>query len=174
VRPLSRSARKTVRALLSELAATWRCPGLLAVTCVVNERLTGSLGRYRSRSGVIELSAALLSMPWRVRREVVVHEAAHAALHLLHGPTQRPHGVDWAALMATAGLEPRRRVLRPTSLPASMRARAVPRRYAHRCPVCQFTRIASRPVRFWRCPSCLETGLDGDLLIDLIESGNSR
>jgi ribosomal protein L37AE/L43A len=37
--------------------------------------------------------------------------------------------------------------------------------YEHRCPVCQTSRSARRPVGRWRCAACAEAGLDGRMVI---------
>ena len=40
-----------------------------------------------------------------------------------------------------------------------------PSRFLHRCPVCDFSRVAARPVRSWRCADCVAAGLGGNLVI---------
>jgi ribosomal protein L37AE/L43A len=67
--------------------------------------------------------------------------------------------------MRAAGFEPRVRI--PTGDVERLVGSAQQRRgvWEHRCPVCQMSRVAGRPVREWRCASCLRVGLEGGLII---------
>jgi ribosomal protein L37AE/L43A len=38
--------------------------------------------------------------------------------------------------------------------------------WEHRCPVCQATRIARTRVTRWRCHTCRNQGLSGELVIE--------
>ena len=104
---MTNAALAALRPLLSHYARLWTTPSVEAVQCVVNPRLSVSLGRYRSATNVIELSPRLFGRDWRVRREVVCHEAAHAAVRSGHGPSAKPHGPEWQRLMRIAGFGPR-------------------------------------------------------------------
>ena len=90
-------------------------------------------------------------------------EVAHAAAAARFGARIRPHGTEWLGLMRDAGFEPRTRIP-DTELPHDTLA-ATRRRvfWQHRCPICEASRIAGRPVRGWRCAKCLASGLGGQL-----------
>jgi len=98
-------------------------------------------------------------------REVLCHEAAHLAVHVLHGLKARPHGAEWARLMRIAGFEPRVR-FDPARLTSGLRSWVrAGTAYDHRCPVCGASRMAGRPVRNWHCRRCADAGLGGVLEI---------
>ncbi|MCP3980292.1 MAG: SprT family zinc-dependent metalloprotease [bacterium] len=137
-------------------------------------RLRRSLGRCTPATGHIRLHPALRDAGISLLKEVLCHEAAHAAVYLLYGAGRRPHGVEWARLMRAAGFEPRARV-DEADLPDVVRKASQPRRlYRHRCPVCGTQRTARRVVRRWRCRRCLEAGLDGLLSITTLLSRTSE
>jgi len=166
---------------LKQWARLWRSRALVSVECVANARLSVSLGRCRPAAGAIELNRRLLTDAWRLRREVLCHEAAHLAVRELHGFAAKPHGPEWRKLMTLAGFEPRMAIPVAPRGPAGLlnsasgsaeSARAVRvHSYEHRCPVCQFTRMARRPVGRWRCASCVDAGLEGVLLITRVRKG---
>ena len=115
---------------LEEWESLWGVPGLSAHARVTfSGRLRRALGRCSPRSGSIRLNPALLDADPEVLREVVCHEAAHAAAWLLHGRQARPHGREWKALMRQAGYEPRVR-WPEASVPEAVRERS--RRTARR------------------------------------------
>ena len=156
-------------ALLADWAQLWGVPGLEERLSVqISTRLRTSLGRYSPAQGALRVASYLLDGPQSLLREVLCHEAAHAAVYELHGRTVRPHGREWQALMRKAGFVPRTRI--PTAeldrlpLPAR-RARVL---WEHRCPVCQALRVAGRPVRAWRCAACRAAGLSGELVIERV------
>lgn len=155
------SVRRHVGVVKRHLAA-WSV-GQLDVQITVSDRLTKTLARCWPRTGRIELSSRTLRAPERLG-ELLCHEAAHLAVHALHGPGCRPHGPEWQALMRQAGFEPRAtvasacRVMRPR--PSSAAAR-----YEHVCLVCGTRRWARCPVSRWRCAACVAAGLDGKLTI---------
>ena len=178
---MTRNLDAWARPHLTKWARLWRCRPLASVECLVNPRLSISLGRCRTAARAIELNSRLLSDAWRLRREVLCHEAAHVAVRELHGLAAKPHGAEWRELMALAGFKPR------VAIPVEPRGPAASRdsdfgstkdtrtvrgyRYKHRCPVCQFTRMARRPVGRWRCADCVGAGLDGTLLISRLPEG---
>ena len=69
--------------------------------------------------------------------------------------------------MRAAGYEPKTRLPAPPGAPAPRPRRRRRRRflYLHRCPVCQLYRFAQRVVRRWRCRACVDSGLDGELVV---------
>lgn len=138
---------------------------------VVNPGLHRTLGRFSRRIGQIELSKAAL-LPG-VLGDVLIHEAAHAALAFGRTKADRPHGAEWRRLMARAGSADARATRwcrRPghgaTNRPNPARSKVSESvRYDHWCPVCQASRTARRPVRAWRCAACVAAGLAGRLEI---------
>ena len=166
---------------LKQWARLWRCRPLASVNCAVNPRLAVSLGRCRPAARAIELNQRLLSHAWRLRREVLCHEAAHFAVSELHGRAAKPHGSEWRELVTLAGFEPTVAISVAPRAPGgpsdsgsdpARRTRVVSGyRYQHRCPVCHFTRMARRPVGRWRCAACVGAGLDGVLLIRRLPEG---
>ena len=152
--------------LVAEWAARWGTPGLESRLSVeVSTRMRTSLGRCAPALTQLRIASFLLAAPSNLIREVLCHEAAHAAVYELHGSGVRPHGSEWKQLMRLAGYLPRVRI--PTAeleaLPAAVRRARV--LWEHRCPVCQMVRMAGRPVRGWRCARCLGAGMRGELVI---------
>jgi predicted SprT family Zn-dependent metalloprotease len=92
---------RRVERILRRLGARWESRALAGIDVVPNARLRKTLGRLVGRPWRIELGPrALVSS--KALREVVTHEAAHAATRdgAEHQP---PHGPQWRALMARAG-----------------------------------------------------------------------
>jgi predicted SprT family Zn-dependent metalloprotease len=161
-----------VERILRRLGALWESRTLGGIDVVPNARLSKTLGRLVGRPSRIELGPRAL-VTAKALREVVTHEAAHAATR--HGAEhQPPHGLEWRALMARAGYPeargarwrchkqgagspPRKHQPKPNGAPKS--------RYDHWCPVCQSSRVGRRPVKAWRCAACVAAGLDGRLEI---------
>lgn len=127
-----------------------------------SSRMTQSLGRCYPNRSLIRLAERLRNEPPAVLDEVLCHEAAHLAAFWLHGPAAKPHGKEWQDLVSLAGYRPGTKLQVDADSPAT-RAGSV--RYLHRCPVCQSSRVARRPMRRWRCTTCLDAGLDGCLEI---------
>ncbi len=154
--------------LVDDLYAGWELgapPEDLTIT--VSTRMKTALGRCRPERPEIRLAAFLLDGPPALLQEVLCHEVAHLAVHSRYGGTARPHGPEWRSFMVRAGFEPRLHI--PTDRPRPPRARKEPAVWAHRCPVCRMTRMAHRRVPQWRCASCLEHGLGGELVIERVE-----
>lgn len=151
---------------ISEWAGAWGTPQLPGhIRVGFSTRLRRSLGRCLPKTGEIRLHGALRDVPVGLLREVLCHEAAHIAVHLLHGRRVRPHGKEWARLMRTAGYEPKARMALdrlPEVLRAATRSRKL---WDHRCRVCGAARTARRPVHRWRCRACRESGRPGRLEI---------
>jgi predicted SprT family Zn-dependent metalloprotease len=161
------------RRLLQRLGRLWGSPPVVALAVVPNPRLRRTLGRLAGRPWRIELGPSTLTNRKRLR-EVVTHEAAHAAIVMSDGAAGRaPHGPEWRQLMARAGYPgaagARWRCQQSRGLsPTRTRARRVtrpPTWYEHWCPVRQSSRLGRRPVRGWRCAVCVAAGLDGRLEI---------
>jgi hypothetical protein len=93
-------ARRVAR-ILRRLGALWESRALGGIDVMPNAQLTRTMGRLVGRPWRIELGPRALVSD-KTLREVVTHEAAHAATR--HGAEhQPPHGPEWRALMAHAG-----------------------------------------------------------------------
>lgn len=123
--------------------------------------MTRSLGRAFPQRKLIRLRHDLRVQPRDILRHVLVHELAHLVAWDTCGPAIRPHGPEWRALMHQAGLKPSVTLEVQALQSESFRVK----RYRHRCPVCQVSRVAYRNMRRWRCAACLEAGLSGRLEI---------
>ena len=156
-----------IEAWLEEWAAIWRTGDLTGrVQIEPGRRLRRSLGRCHPTSGQVRIHPALFEPEnAELLREVVCHEAAHAAVHLLHGRKVRPHGPEWKHLMISAGYASKAR-MDPNRLPPWLRTAMQPDvLYRHSCAVCGATRMAGRRVSRWRCRACRDAGLEGQLQI---------
>lgn len=145
--------------------ALWGVPDLATrVVIRFSPRLRRSLGRCAAWKCLISLHDSLQDSD--CIDEVLCHEAAHFAVHVLYGLGARSHGSERRALVEKAG-HPARTAI-PSSecglkYPATKpRSRSL---YIHRCPVCQVQRAARRPVPSWRCRACAEVRLSGQMLI---------
>jgi predicted SprT family Zn-dependent metalloprotease len=171
VHPLPPKLATRARRLLARLAKTWPVPHVTSVEVVVNPRLSRTLARFVTGGRRIETSPRALRLA--SLDAILVHEAAHAALALSGVAEARPHGAEWRRLMTLAGIARPTAALwrcRPTTpvreaAPPAARRRTTRARYEHWCPVCQSSRTASRPIKAWRCRSCVDAGLLGLLEI---------
>jgi predicted SprT family Zn-dependent metalloprotease len=164
--PLDSPSLDALRGHLVGWGRSWGLPGLhRQLRLRVSPRLRTSLGSYRAAQGELILAEWLLDGPEALLEEVLGHEAAHAAVHAMHGRGARPHGPEWRSLMEQAGL-PARVQVPGSALPPGRRPAAARRAlWEHRCPVCQATRFARTRVGRWRCRACREAGRDGKLVV---------
>jgi SprT protein len=147
---------------IREWTCVWGTPRLPQYLHVIfSSRLRSSLGRCEPARGRVRLNARLLGRPRQLLEEVLCHEAAHVAVHILYRGQRRPHGPEWRALMMAVGFEPRVRI----RVDWGSNNRPPQFVYVHRCPVCQASRTGRRSVPQWRCSSCAAAGLDGTLQI---------
>ena len=103
VKALRSADARNVERILGRLGSLWKAPALADFPVALNPRLSRTLGRLVGRPWRIELGPKALASDERLR-EVVTHEAAHAALARRDGATpQAPHGREWRQLMALAG-----------------------------------------------------------------------
>lgn len=178
--PLPQEVRRRARRILHRLSLLWHIPGLTSLSVIATPALKRSLARFSKSLQRIELGPG--SFDPVVFREVVTHEAAHAAL-AIGLPTRPysqvlPHGAEWKALMAVAGYPDAHggrirshatpdRTPTPAAAPnpANSRPASPTTVYDHRCPVCQVSRTARAPVPAWRCAACVSAGLPGRLEI---------
>jgi len=170
-RPSPLKASATVELWLQNWAELWGTPALPShLTIEIGRRLRTSLGRCYPSSGKVQLHPALFEEDnSELFREVVCHEAAHAAAQLLHGESIRPHGVEWKRLMVSAGYPPRAR-MDPSRLSSSMQAAIRPKmKYRYTCKSCGVQRETQRRNRRWRCRLCFDGRKGGELTFELIE-----
>lgn len=155
-----------IKACLENWQQLWEIPELVTRLHVrFSPRLRTTWGRTQPARGVITLAKALETGPREHLEEVLCHEAAHVAAHMKHGRGARPHGPEWAALVELAGFSP----MRALRIGAPSVSQGQPRTlFEHRCTVCQFRRLARRPVHAWRCAECVGAGLPGTLTITRI------
>lgn len=150
-------------ALMHPWGCIWGLPGFERdLTLRFSPRLTRSLGRCNPAAGTLTLRQGL---PEDQVPYILCHEAAHIAVFLRFGAGLKPHGPEWASLVALAGFLPT--IHAPGPKTPSSRHPASPDsfRYLHQCLVCQATRWARRPIRRWRCAECLAAGLTGEMWI---------
>lgn len=149
---------------VNEWSRIWGCPNLPnEIEISPNHRLTRTLARYRRDTGTIEVGERFLELRAK-QAEILAHEMAHAAVDVLHGQRVATHGPEWKALIRAAGFTPAV-FLSANRANTKVTRNTASNRYTHRCPVCHSARESSRPVRAWRCRSCVEAGLDGTLKI---------
>ena len=169
--------------LVSEWGRLWGVPELAErVSISFSRRMQRSLGRCQPARARVRIAGHLEDAPRELLEEVLCHEVAHAAAYLLLGPKAKPHGPEWSEMVRQAGFEPRTRApailagpSRATSSdptqapsPAGRGTTGQGERFEHRCPVCQTTRVARRPVPSWHCAECLDAGLPGAMLISRV------
>ena len=156
---------RLARARVAELAALWGVPGAAdAFTVRFSGRLSRSLGRADSASGRVTLATSLRGDE-ELLDQALSHELAHLIAFFLVGRAEPAHGPTWKRLMRLAGHQPAIRLSSPAVAVAGAEPKEA-RRYRHRCPVCQFTRTASRRMPRWRCADCAASGLGGRLEIE--------
>ena len=159
--------RKKARHLDSQIMSwsrAWGTPSLgREIEIQLNRRLRSTIARYVRDKRTIEVGERFLALRTH-NSDVLAHELAHAAVHLLYDKTSRPHGAEWKQLLRAVGFVPHSQL--KTGRQPPTKSYALSRiRYIHRCPVCQMVRVSTRPVRAWRCRSCVESGLPGNLEI---------
>jgi predicted SprT family Zn-dependent metalloprotease len=153
---------------VGELARLWSMPDLAASVSVrFSSRLTRSLGRADAAKGRIALAAILADDP-ALLDAALCHELAHLAAFRLVGTAERPHGPTWQRLVGQAGHVATLRLPISEGHVGDRLATEAPR-FVHSCPVCQFTRIATRRKPSWRCADCAAAGLEGRLEITPVE-----
>jgi len=168
---------RRIEGILRRLATVWKALELVDIPVVLNPRLSRTLGRLLARPWRIEIGPRAIVSSKRLR-EVVTHEAAHAALAVKAGPTLAPHGPEWRELMALADYPNAKGAYwrchkgagRSPQQKQQQKQRPKPRTpasiaYDHWCPVCQSSRLGRRPVKAWRCAACVAAGLDETLEI---------
>lgn len=160
---------------LAKWSELWLTPGLeRRVRISWSSRMKRLLGLCIPKLGIVRINLRLSSGPRDLLEEVLCHEVAHLAAYELHGVSSRPHGREWASLMLLAGFAPRPSLCRPSPSIGRPRPEIVRVVYKHYCPVCGSWRLARTAARRWRCASCSEIGLGGDLeVIPFCNDGRS-
>jgi len=130
-----------------------------SVSVEFSGRLRVALGRTHVTNHHVRLNS-LLKREQDLLDEVLCHELAHIAVYERFGSAAKPHGKEWAGLVQKAGYEPRVRI----GIDGDGVSKQA-RKYEHLCPVCQSVRYAGRAMTRWRCGTCTDAGLEGQLLI---------
>jgi len=134
------------------------------LTLKISGRMTRSLGNCHPRTATIRLNRALLDpRNAEVFKEVLCHEAAHAAVFFLYGRSCRPHGPEWKSLMETAQYIPRVKIPGSEIHGRRKTGRKTRYRYTHRCLDCGRIFRSRKTDRRWRCKRCLNLGYEGFL-----------
>lgn len=148
---------------IARYAELWSRPTLCdTISMRFSARLSKSWARTNLSTRTITLSVALRNDAARLE-EVLCHELAHIVAHDSVGRQEGPHGPTWKQLVRIGGFEPRVRLVYVDDAPRKVVLRSS--RFLHRCPVCDFSRVAARPIWAWRCADCVAAGLDGNLVI---------
>jgi predicted SprT family Zn-dependent metalloprotease len=156
----------SLRRSLSLWAGVWNLPGLEVRTKVVfSSRLRRALGNCDVLKCIIRLNPVLKTEARPKLLEALCHEAAHIAVYERFGTGRRPHGMEWQQFVRTVGFTPKVAVRSDGESRTHNLRTEEGVIYEHRCPVCQTSRSARRPVRRWRCAACAEAGLEGRMVI---------
>lgn len=171
--PPARQIQQRLLARAEQLEADWGVNGLAtSIDIRISSRMRRTLGRAVARTSTVWLSETVLG-DCELLDQVFCHELAHLAAFRLRGSLEPPHGPTWRRLVRRSGHAP---LVRLGPEPECGTPRGSPSRplgrYLHRCPVCQFSRLAARRMNRWRCAACIETGLDGVLSVERFEASN--
>ena len=155
--------------------STWHTPGLADITRITfSPRLERSLGCCVPATGRVTLTTRLRRGSRERLLETLCHEVAHVAAYMLHGTAARPHGPEWAALVRAAGFDPgtHARPRRGAPKKPTRPAYAHPPRFTvvHTCPVCHSRRFGRRVMSAWRCRTCVDAGLSGELIAARVDA----
>jgi predicted SprT family Zn-dependent metalloprotease len=149
--------------LVARYTTLWSMPSLAQTTSIqFSSRLRRSWGRTNLQRRSITL-AAELEQDRSLLEVVLCHELAHLAAYELAGRSERPHGPTWQRLVREAGQEPVVQLIDAQAAPPTSSRPTAPRRFLHRCLVCDFSRSSRKPIPAWRCADCVAAGLDGRL-----------
>lgn len=148
---------------IERYARLWNFPELEEVVSLrFSARLKKTWARINLSTNTITLASELRGDRERLN-DVLCHELAHVVSHERVGRAEGPHGPTWRRLVLDAGGDPSVRLADRNA--TTTKANGVPRRFLHRCPVCDFSRIARRPIPAWRCADCVAAGLSGELIV---------
>ena len=158
---------ESARELLSSLGGIWKIESLEnKVTVKFSGRMVRSLGNCRPETALIRLNKVLAdTRNENIFREILCHEAAHAAVFLLYGKKCKPHGPEWRALVSAAHYPPRTKIP-DNEIHGLLRIGRKNRYlYTHRCMNCGRIYLARKTDHRWRCKNCLGKGLEGILTL---------
>ena len=169
VQAVGETVAKRLRLEAGQWARTWKAPSLPKMIEIrTNPRLRTTIARYLRDQNAIEVGVKFLVLRNR-KSEVLAHELAHAAVKHRFGNAAKTHGKEWQALVEAVGFKPHSRFVAESSGPLERKS-VTPRRFEHRCPVCQMVRLSSKRVTGWLCRNCAEAGLAGSLLISEVRA----
>jgi len=138
-------------------AVAWRCGKAWGVPLLhrrvriaYNDRMRSALGRAHLREETVCLNLRLLQQDPQQLLPTLVHELAHVAVHLVHGPVA-PHGREFRRLMAIAGMPASARM---HVAAGDLRRRRADYLYLHRCGKCGYSFLARRVRRDCYCKAC--------------------
>lgn len=152
-----------IESYVSHLCRLWNIESIKhEIRVEFSLRMTRSLGRTKPVKKLVRLNSNLSNSLSEHLEEVLCHEIAHIAATHKFGNALKPHGIEWQALVRTAGYEPSIRM----NVISSNKQRPDTKRYAHKCPVCFSEHFAKRRMSRWRCLHCVESGLAGELIIE--------
>lgn len=97
-------------------------------------------GRAYFEGNRIRLSRRVLETEEQVR-DTVLHEYAHLVVNEMHGPSAKPHGKEWRAVMKRLGAKAKA----THDYPVERRYQA--RRIVYRCTACGYLLLRARPLR---------------------------
>ena len=144
--------------ILADWANSWCTPQLSGRVAVsFSQRMTKSLGRVSPKTGQIRLNSRLQTVPRKFLLEVLCHEAAHVAVHLLHGSYVKPHGREWQELVRIAGYQPATK-LGHKALTPKARKSSIISRHRYRCQICQSDYFVRRKSSKLYCNLCHSEG----------------
>ena len=158
---------ESAREFLSSFGVVWKIESLEnTVTVKFSGKMVHSLGNCRPEAALIRLNKVLLDVRnEKILREILCHEAAHAAVFILYGKKCKPHGPEWRSLLLAAGYPPRTRIP-GNEVHGLLRIRRKSRYlYTHRCMNCGAIFRAKKTDHRWRCKNCLVKGLEGSLTL---------
>ena len=92
-------------------------------------------------------------MPRKFLFEVLCHEAAHVAVHLLYGANAKPHGREWQELVRIAGYQPATKLSHQALTPKVPRSPTISR-HRYRCRICQCDYFVRRKSSRLYCNLC--------------------
>ncbi len=161
----TRQSAGQIKAIINKYCSLWHVDEIQdEIQIVFSKRLTRSLGRTQPLQKVIRLNVRLLNDLNSYLEEVICHELAHVAATHISGPSIKPHGKEWQKLVCQTKYEPTIKLMVKDS-----RLTSKPRkRFKHSCLVCHSERIARTKMTRWRCKTCVENGLSGQLKIEEI------
>lgn len=166
----------TGRECLSTLGVLWKIESLEdRVAVKFSARMVRSLGNCRPDATLIRLNKVLANARnKKIFREVLCHEAAHAAVFLLYGKRCRPHGPEWRSLLLKARYKPRTKIPENEVYGLPRASRNNRYLYTYRCMNCGTIFHTRRTDRRWRCKRCQLKGLNGTLMLVSRESTKFR